>query len=251
MSITLSELREQIRALEAGGGGGGPHAHDWADVTGEPSTFPPAEHDTDHDDRFSLLAHTHPAHADSDHDDRFSLLAHTHPGGTPHTHDWADVTGEPSTFPPAEHDTDHDDRFSLLAHTHPGGAVGILGYAERTANQTGISAITDLTGLSVTVTMAAGRRIKITGKGNVNQVTSTGTIRGIIREGSTSLNDWMWANQPPGTPGDLMGMGEVILTPTAGSHTYKLSLQTSAGTTNLVAASDRPAFILVEDIGAA
>lgn len=37
----------------------GAHTHDWGDVTGEPATFPPAEHDTAHDDRFSQLGHTH------------------------------------------------------------------------------------------------------------------------------------------------------------------------------------------------
>ena len=74
----------------------------WTAITGKPSTFAPAEHDTDHDDRFSQLGHTHAAHADSDHDDRFSLLAHAHAG----------------VYAPVEHDTAHDDRFALIAHTH-------------------------------------------------------------------------------------------------------------------------------------
>ena len=62
-------------------GAPGPHTHDWNDVQNEPATYPPAEHDTAHDDRFSQLAHTHayaPVEHDSAHDDRFSLLAHTH-----------------------------------------------------------------------------------------------------------------------------------------------------------------------------
>ena len=91
---------------------------DWSNVTGKPSTFPSTSHDSDHDDRFSLLAHTHAADSwttitgkpstfppdehDTAHDDRFSLLAHTHT----------------ATYAPLEHDTAHDDRFSLLAHTH-------------------------------------------------------------------------------------------------------------------------------------
>ena len=186
-------------------------------MTGEPSTFPPTSHDTDHDDRFSqlahthagvyapvehdtthddrfsLLAHTHAAHADSDHDDRFALIAQGVPaGGTlgqvlakasgtnydtlwqsasapaPQALDWltdVNTAGQASTnvltyngtawVPaaiPAHADADHDDRFSLLAHTHAG-PLGVLGYAQVTANQTGISAITDLTGLSVAVTV--------------------------------------------------------------------------------------------------
>ena len=117
------------------GGGGGSLA--WADITGKPSTFPPDEHDSAHDDRFSLLAHTHTApawtdisgkpttfaptehdadhtdafatvghthaaHSDADHDDRFSLLAHLHAG----------------VYAPVEHDAAHDDRFEQLGHTH-------------------------------------------------------------------------------------------------------------------------------------
>ena len=93
----LDDHNRRIRQLErtepAGDGGGGGSA-DWADITGKPSTFPPAEHDTTHDDRFSLIAHTHPVHADSDHDDRFSLLAHVHAVA------WGDITGVPATFPP-------------------------------------------------------------------------------------------------------------------------------------------------------
>ena len=141
------------------------------------------------------------------------------------------------------------DSYTVPATTTVDGPQGTLGYAQVTANQSGLSAITDLTGLSVTVTVAASRRVKVTGKGNVSQAAATGTARGIIREGSTSLNDWLWADLV--ALDDLQALGEVVLTPSTGSHTYKLSLQTSAGTVSLVAAADRPAFILVEDIGPA
>ena len=40
---------------------------------------------------------------------------------------------------------------------------GVLGYAQVTANQGSITTGSDLTGLSVTVTVPAGRRLKITG----------------------------------------------------------------------------------------
>ena len=58
----------------------------WTEVSGKPTTFAPTEHDADHSDAFSATGHTHTAHADSDHDDRFALI---------------------------EHDTAHDDRFAL------------------------------------------------------------------------------------------------------------------------------------------
>ena len=86
------ELWYDEDAVSSGGGGG---SVAWADITGKPTTFAPTDHDTDHDDRFSQLSHTHAVHADSDHDDRFSLLAHTHTAP-----DWTVITGKPSTFTP-------------------------------------------------------------------------------------------------------------------------------------------------------
>lgn len=42
------------------GSTGPPGTTTWAGITDKPTTFAPTSHDTDHDDRFSLLAHTHP-----------------------------------------------------------------------------------------------------------------------------------------------------------------------------------------------
>lgn len=132
-------------------------------------------------------------------------------------------------------------------------AGGQLGYAEVTANQTGITSETDLTGLSVAVTVGANRRIKITGQGHVTPQTSVGTCVGRIKEGATNLG--RWAGADGGTPigNSSLEIGSAILTPSAGSHTYKLTLQkfTGGNTVDLTAATGLPAFILVEDIGSA
>ena len=40
------------------GAGSGPV--DWADITGKPSTFAPSDHDSDHNDVYAVIAHTHP-----------------------------------------------------------------------------------------------------------------------------------------------------------------------------------------------
>lgn len=130
-------------------------------------------------------------------------------------------------------------------------AASTLGYAQVTANQTGIgTTVTDLTGLSVTVTVTASRRIRVTGYIPVQQQTNGRLVTAYVREGSTTLNDYLLAID--GTA-SLFGTipAAVVLTPSAGSHTYKLSLATSGDTVNMIAASGRPAFILVEDIGAA
>jgi len=62
-----------------------------------------------------------------------------------------------------------------------------LGYAEVTSSQTGISAETDLTGLAVTVTVPAGRRIRITGQIQAQSATTSGTVLLRLKEGATVL----------------------------------------------------------------
>lgn len=130
-------------------------------------------------------------------------------------------------------------------------AGGELGYAETTGTDTGIGAgFSDLTGLSVTVMVGTSRRIRITGKLQVAQRTSAGTVRGAIREGSTALQDFVYHTLQ--TNEVAMGHGSVIITPSAGAHTYKLSLLTNAGTVDTVSGSGQRAnFIQVEDLGPA
>lgn len=134
---------------------------------------------------------------------------------------------------------------------------GALGYAEVTANQSGITTLTDLTGLSVAVNVAAGRRIRITGHAQISQSASgTETIATVlyVREGSTTLG------RAASDIDDFSGSrsqtheGSIVLeSPSEGVHTYKLSLETTigAGSSGINAANDNPAFILVEDIGPA
>ena len=126
---------------------------------------------------------------------------------------------------------------------------GWIGYLEVTATQSGISSITDLSGLSITVTVNSNRYIRVTGHITVLQNTGGAAAKARIREGSTTLQ--MFMDDSLATGERRTKEGSVILTPTAGSHTYKLSLETGANTIDMVAASadPGPAFILVEDIG--
>lgn len=132
-------------------------------------------------------------------------------------------------------------------------AKGVLGHAEVTASQTGVSAVADLTGLAVTVDVSSSaRRIMITCNLNCRQVTSTGVHVVTAWEGSTQL----------GRLGTAVGAvatfwwhcsGHIILTPTGGSHTYKLRMQTSVGTCDIIAdtgSSFGPNSITVVDLGA-
>lgn len=129
------------------------------------------------------------------------------------------------------------------------GPIGTLGYAQVTSNQGSITTAVDLTGLSVTVTVGSGRRIKISAEIMASNDTATSGIILYIVEGSTFLQEiWM----PETTAGwALTLIGSVILTPSAGSHTYKLQMARNGtiGTVTANATANSPAFILVEDIG--
>ena len=131
-----------------------------------------------------------------------------------------------------------------------GWAQGTLGYAQAVANQTGITTVVDVTGLTATVTVVANRRIRITGycQGQSSVAGDGLTFR--IMEGATQLQDCPMdvttANR------SITFHTQVVIQPSAGAHSYKMTFQRYAGTgTALVGAStSAPAFILVEDIGA-
>lgn len=129
---------------------------------------------------------------------------------------------------------------------------GWIGYAEVSANQASISTETDLTGLSVTVTVGDSRRIRITGRGIVSRTVADGVTLGQIKESTTVLGRWC-QHSPSATTEFGNEMGFCVITPSAGSHTYKLTLQrnTGTGTVTLNAGTGSEASITVEDIGPA
>src|SRR5437773_562988 len=65
------------------------------------------------------------------------------------------------------------------------GQFGSAAYAQVTANQGTFTALTDLTSLTVTVTIGAGRRIKITGYAGLGSSVANDYMQILIREGST------------------------------------------------------------------
>ena len=128
------------------------------------------------------------------------------------------------------------------------GGTAVLGYAERTTIQTGFNAsITDISTLSVAVTVPSGHRIKVSGQGTIQQNSAAAIVEGYIREGSTTLARWM--RESVGINERHSASGFVYLTPTAGAHTYKLSLSTAGGSADVEAVVGNPAFILVENLG--
>lgn len=65
----------------------GQDTHDWASITGKPTSYPPSEHT--HDDRY---------YTESELDTKLAGKS-----ATGHKHLWADITNKPSTFAPSAH----------------------------------------------------------------------------------------------------------------------------------------------------
>ncbi len=128
--------------------------------------------------------------------------------------------------------------------------AGTLGYAEVTTAQGTYTALTDLTGLSLTVTVGSGRRIEVSGFAGQGSSVGTDTLGIAIRENGTTLQ---FINIPaPGTTGGNFGPEiSVTLLPTAGVHTYNLSGQRVTGSGNVTMAADgtHRAWLKVLDTG--
>lgn len=131
-------------------------------------------------------------------------------------------------------------------------ARGVLGYAEITASQAGVTAVADITGLALTITYPANRRIKISGGGGVGATVATDVVRIAIKEGAGLLQV---GDVVPGitsaTTGNIWLLPHRIIVPSAGVHTYKLTLErlAGAGTVQISANGQFPAYILIEDMG--
>jgi len=123
-------------------------------------------------------------------------------------------------------------------------------YAQAIANQNGLTGEADLTGLSVTLVVGAGRRIQVSASVNifVSTIGTHGNLR--IRQGANQL---MSRISRPGETNLQIGLvASTILTPAAGTYTYRLSLQPGGGgTVSNLASPESPSFILAEDIGPA
>ena len=129
----------------------------------------------------------------------------------------------------------------------PVAAAGIIGYAQVVANQTGIGAGDNaLTGLSVAVTVVAGRRLQVSGRCTAAAAaTSHATLK--IKEGSTQLAAAAYNNPPVAGAGLFVN---TYLTPTAGSHTYFLAGTAVTSNWDMAASATAPAYIAIEDVGA-
>lgn len=132
-----------------------------------------------------------------------------------------------------------------------GMSQGRLGYETSTAFQTPITSEVDLTDLTVTVTVPANRVLKVTGQA-VFHLSGDAASFGWISEDGTHVSAFAdFQNFYGGAGAEALQQGAAILTPSAGTHTYKLSAERTSGAATLTVGgvATAPAFILVEDIG--
>ena len=129
---------------------------------------------------------------------------------------------------------------------------GVYGYAQVTANQGSITTITDLTSLSVTFTAVANRRVRVVGYIEVTSTVLDGAFELFITDGSNTAIKRATGPILSTTAAVTVPI-EIVVTPGAGSVTYKLRLQrtSGSGTYTMSAGATNPAFICVEDIGPA
>lgn len=131
---------------------------------------------------------------------------------------------------------------------------GVVDYQQITSGTAAVTTtVTDISGLSVTFTAVPGRRYRITGQALIARSAGAAgdTINLYIRDGSgTQLALSQLVTYAGAGANATLSVG-VVVAPTAGSKTYKLSFNGSAGSQTVSASSTNPAWILVEDIGPA
>jgi len=120
----------------------------------------------------------------------------------------------------------------------------VLGYKQVTAAQGGISGPTDITGLAATINVPFGRKIKISLNIGFFQSATNNYVEAAIMEGAATLA----LAQTPLTAASQRGTVSpfIILCPTAGVHTYKISAAAFTGGAQTLASATNPNSILIE-----
>lgn len=126
---------------------------------------------------------------------------------------------------------------------------GTLGYAQNTALSQTVTTGAAITSLTSTVTVGSGRRIRVTGRVGFSTTVAADAVLLQIVETATQLEGFAAPLPTTGLPYGVMT--SVVLTPSAGAHTYFLQAVRSAGTGVITATgtATAKAWILVEDIG--
>ena len=123
---------------------------------------------------------------------------------------------------------------------------GVIGYRQQLNDQGSITSEVDLTGLSVTVLIPAGRKIKISGICLIQSSVAADRAGLNIEEGGVTLQAIRTPLPNANTNFEMDGF--TVESPSSGSHTYNLTAlrATGTGTLSMEADTTFPAIIIVE-----
>ncbi len=175
----------------------------------------------------------------------------------PHTWGTSDIISFTATYEAATStllemgaNNDHGSLSGLTDDDHTFYPKGVLGQATLTSNQTGITSTPeDVTGVTVTATVAADRMIKISATTMTNVNTNGATCIVKVYEDATAIQRIQ--TEAAGANDEHTSSCVVYTTPTAASHTWKLTLEANGGTGSVVAGGEYPCILIVEDVGSA
>lgn len=127
-------------------------------------------------------------------------------------------------------------------------AGGWIGYSRLEAPTAGVQA--EQVVMQITVTVGTARRIRVLWQGSVAGTTSGTRARVCIKEGSIVLQSRERLCARIGTGEALTA--SVHLKPSAGVHTYSVTLdrESGKGLVSILADASSPAELVVEDLGA-
>lgn len=129
--------------------------------------------------------------------------------------------------------------------------AGWLGYIEDVTGQGSITTEATLTGLSVTVTINASRRVEVRCAATVQTTVAGDSIIYRIKEGATVIKAFPQPIPAAGGPGQQGVEFSRTITPSAGAHTYTVSLQRSSGSGVITHVADAAnvSFLRITDVG--
>lgn len=141
-------------------------------------------------------------------------------------------------------------RVNAYPTTTPSFPAAVLGYAEVTSSQT-FTAAADATGFSVTVTVPAGRRLRVSGYVRMQNNNASANHVWIFLRNVSNADIGVAAVGLTGS--GTNGSDETvpfahIFTPAAGTHTFKLWINAAAFNVTSLASAAEKAHIMVEDI---
>lgn len=131
---------------------------------------------------------------------------------------------------------------------------GRVAYAQVVANQTGISTVADVTGLSATFTAVSGRNYRTTAFIELGYTAASDLIIAYLTTGANV----QLVRHTIVSPALISGFNYMVVVASynssslSGSTTHKLRLErnTGVGTLSTFAAAGSPGYIMVEDLGA-